>query len=91
MFLQELLSAQVCSASQVWWTLTSGHKSTLYIHDLRTASTVQLPDVGSDAAILSMDVDGAGRVWLGHKHGLVQVFQACLQGFPLQAITAASC
>ena len=59
---------------QVWWKLSAGQNSRLYKHSLRTGTTTQVSDVGTAAAILSLAVDGAGRVWMGHENGLVQAW-----------------
>ena len=63
-------------ALQVWWTLEREHKSRVYTHDMAKNVTAELLDIGSDAAVISLGVDGAGRVWMGHRGGLVQVWCA---------------
>ena len=74
---------------QVWWTLAAGRNSRLYTHDLGTAITTELPDVGTDATILSLSADGAGRVWMGHQNGLVQAWCANFQS-PICQLTKMS-
>ena len=43
------------------------------VHSVVDGTTSELSSKG-DAAILSMGVDGCGRVWLGHQGGCVQVW-----------------
>ena len=44
------------------------------VHSVDDNTTTELLCSKSDAAILSMGIDGSGRVWLGHQGGLVQVW-----------------
>ena len=59
--------------------LVGGSKSGVYAHDVAKATTTQLSDSNCNAAVLSLGVDGSGRVWMGHKGGLVQVWCTVFQ------------
>ena len=48
----------------------------MYVHDVASAKTVELPDIGSNAAVCCLGADRLGHVWLGHAGGLVQVWCA---------------
>ena len=59
---------------QVWWTLGGDNSGGVSVYNVLDGTTLELPRCGMTAAVLSMGVDGSGRVWLGIQGGLLQVW-----------------
>ena len=60
---------------KVWWTVRADKTSKVCVYSVLDGMTHKLPCCGNTtAAVLSMSVDGSGRVWLSHQGGLLQVW-----------------
>lgn len=61
---------------QVWWFISGIKKGKLFVHDLATCYTMEVPGYRSEAAIMCMHADGDGLIWMGYKGGYVRVWSA---------------
>lgn len=64
----------LCCGLKVWWAVEGDNSGRVYVHNVFEGTTQQLPCCGTTAAVLSMGIDGSGRVWLAFQQGLLQVW-----------------